>query len=376
MGIGLLKIQKRLARHMAGLSAAWRDSGVVARTHGIGRLGMLAEAAGLLLRGRMAPDTYFHYRFFDRQIQRKDTYISEAPAANDRLWATLTPSKYRTLYDNKYVFQRMFAGFPLARLHGVFDERFGFTFDGQKLRNAVELDALMRRLPDGFVFKPVEGIRGHLTLVFAPPVNGQFATLSGERYDADRIVREARDTAGLRIQNKGVSASSFMIEERLRPHSALQALLGPTFCTARVLTVIRRDGSPDIVGSVFKLQADASGVDHLRFGAIASWIDAEGTLGPGRTKTSLEWLQALPNGRKFVGFRLPHWERVKQLAIDAASTFPWARAIGWDIGICEDGPRLVEGNERWSPSLVQLPAPHGIMDGEFKAVYDELRTRT
>jgi hypothetical protein len=33
---------------------------------------------------------------------------------------------------------------------------------------------------------------------------------------------------------------------------------------------------------------------------------------------------------------------------------------------------LVEGNERWAISLVQMPAPHGLMTGEFKELYEAL----
>jgi hypothetical protein len=41
--------------------------------------------------------------------------------------------------------------------------------------------------------------------------------------------------------------------------------------------------------------------------------------------------------------------------------------------VSDGGPVLVEGNERWSPSLIQMPAPHGLMTGELKAVCDECR---
>ena len=63
---------------------------------------------------------------------------------------------------------------------------------------------------------------------------------------------------------------------------------------------------------------------------------------------------------------------VKQVALAAAAGFPWARAIGWDIAISDRGPILIEGNERWSPSLIQIPAPQGLMHGELKALYDRL----
>jgi len=333
---------------------------------------MLAEAAGLLLRGRMAPDTYFLYRLFDPDVRRKETYISEAPAANERMWSAFTPARYGALFDNKYAFRQVFQALPLAKLYGVYDERLGFTFDGGRLTNAGELHELVSPLRHGFVFKPVEGVRGYLTLVFGPPVNGELRSLAGEPYDAERIVREARDTTALRAQNKATSGSAFMVEERMRPHPELAELLGPTFCTARVLTIIARDGSPQIVASVFKLQTNASGVDNMKWGSMISWVAADGTLGLARTRFGWEWVDKLPNGKDFIGFKLPQWDQVKDLALSAARVFPWARAIGWDIGISDRGPVIIEGNERWGPGLLQVPAPHGIMDGELKALYDEL----
>ena len=61
------------------------------------------------------------------------------------------------------------------------------------------------------------------------------------------------------------------------------------------------------------------------------------------------------------------------MALQAAAAFPWARSIGWDIGISDRGPVVIEGNQKWSPSLVQLPAPYGLMRGDLKELYDTLR---
>lgn len=366
----LLKARKRLARHYTGLVNAWHDAGTIAARHNVSRLPLLAEGAALMLGGKMALDTYFHYRFFDPAVKDKEAYLPEAPRANERMWAKLTPPKYRCLYENKYVFNRFFTGMglPVAKLYGVFDERDGFTADGRPLRTAAQLDALMATLTDGFVFKPVEGIRGHLTFVFRAPRTA----LSGEVYTAQRLIDESRRTTELAVQSKDAALGSFMVEERLRPHRALAEFVGPTFCTLRMLTVIGRDGEPRLHGSVFKLQGGDSGVDHLRFGAVAAHVDPlTGTLGSGRTRSTFDWLTKIPgSGREFVGYQLPLWNETQELALKAARAFPWARAIGWDIGITDAGPVLVEGNERWSPSLSQLPAPHGLMCGELKARLD------
>jgi hypothetical protein len=379
------KLMRRFTRHVRGLEAAWRDSKIAAREHHRSRAAMLAEAAVLALRGRMAVDTYFHYRLFDPNLTRtsKRRYLAEAPKANERLWSALTPPEYGCLYNNKLIFHRFFksVGVPLAALFGVFDPAVGRTAEGQLLRTETELKELLQRCGEhGFVFKPTEGIRGHLTLVFTGPsaaARDTYVTLDGQRYDAAALVEASKRTRALQAQSPSARLSSFLVEERLRPHPALLDFIGPTLCTARVLTIIARDGSPQIVGSVFKVQPSLAGVDHLLYGAVACWIDPDtGALGPGRTRTHCKHVTTVPGtDRPLVGYRLPLWPQVKKLALDAANAFPWARAIGWDIAIAERGVVLVEGNERWSPSLLQVPAPHGLMDGELEALYNARRKR-
>jgi hypothetical protein len=112
----------------------------------------------------------------------------------------------------------------------------------------------------------------------------------------------------------------------------------------------------------------------LSHGAIGSWVDLEsGTLGPGRTRHELGYTSVIPGTDKiFVGSKLPHWAEVRDVALQAARVFPWARSIGWDIAISDRGPVLIEGNAEWSTSLLQIPAPRGLMTGEFKSLCDTL----
>ena len=119
--------------------------------------------------------------------------------------------------------------------------------------------------------------------------------------------------------------------------------------------------------------ADGGSRDVLAELLRGEWIDPDtGVLGPGRTRTHCDYVTTVPGtDRPLVGYRVPLWAEVKRLALDAAAAFPWARAIGWDIAVAERGAVLIEGNARWSPSLVQLPAPHGLMDGELEALYRE-----
>jgi hypothetical protein len=289
--------------------------------------------------------------------------------------------RFRLLYDDKLVFHHYFAsvGLPVAELFGVFDPMVGRTAEGESLRTEAELASFLRRLPrTGFVFKPTEGIQGHQVLVLtgpAPDDPDTFLTLAGERYDAAGMIAMSNASASLEILNPGVRLSTFLIEERIRPHPELADLIGPTLCTVRALTIVGLDAVPRLVASVFKLQPKPVGVDHMVHGALGCWVDPEtGALGPGRRRSDIGFTTVIPGtDRSFLGYRLPCWEQVKQVALAAAAAFPWARAIGWDIAISDRGPILIEGNERWSPSLMQIPAPYGLMDGELDALCEGLK---
>jgi hypothetical protein len=125
---------------------------------------------------------------------------------------------------------------------------------------------------------------------------------------------------------------------------------------------------------VYKIQPEPLGVDHLVYGGLGSWVDLEtGRLGAGRSRHHFKYASVIPGtDRSFVGFQLPHWDRVKEIALQAAAVFPWARAIGWDIAISDTGPVLIEGNSEWSTSLLQIPAPRGLLTGEFKRLCDTI----
>ena len=330
----------------------------------------------------IGPYAYYRYRLYEptRSLEEKGRYLPDSGPQNRKLWALLNPPQYRSFYDNKLIFNRFFGaqGLPLARILAVCDPRARRTLHGT-LTTAEQLEArLMAVGTQGFVVKPVEGIQGHRILVFkghAQGGNGEFETLAGESLNAQGIIEYMADTAELQAQNPGADPHVFLVEERILPHPDLAEFIGPTLCTVRIQTLIARDGQPQIVAAVFKLQPGTAGVDHLKYGAVGAWVNLQtGALERGRTRTHDEYTTTIPGtDRSFVGFMLPAWEQTCQLALRAAAAFPWARCIGWDIGISDRGPVVIEGNERWSTSLIQMSAPEGLLTGELKAVLDELK---
>ena len=375
----LRKWKHRLSRHLRGLGSAWRYSALVAGEEGLSRFRLLGEAVLLAARGRMAPDTYFYYRLFDPKLstEQKRRYLPESPRANARLWSRLTPSRFRCLYDNKVVFHHYFTslGLPLAGLFGVFDPAVGRTAEGESLRTEADLASLLRRLShNGFVFKPAEGLKGHQVLVFtgpAPDDPDTFLTLSGERYDAARMISIANDSAALEIDNPWASLSTFLIEERIRPHRELAEIHrphavhrpGPHHRWPRRTAAHRR------VGLQAAVEAGGSGPSACMARWGVGWIRRRALsarVGHAPASTPPPSFRTRTDPSSDTGF--PAGSRSRDSRWRPRRGFPWARAIGWDIAISDRGPILIEGNERWSPSLMQIPAPYGLMEGELEAL--------
>ena len=365
---------------------AWHCAKKVAAENGLSPARIFREQLLLERLHSVNRYSYYLYRLFDPSIpwDEKQNYLLDyeedyAPY-KVRLWSLLAPERYRCLYDNKLVFNRFFGslGFPLAKVYGVYDPVHGLTTDGGNLRDAPNLrDWLRASGVQEFVFKPVEGTQGHNVLVFtgrAAEDPDKLLALNGDVYDAERLIASTNDDAALKAGNPGADTRSYLIEQRIRQHPELRGLVGEVLCCIRVQTIVTLEGVPKIIAAVLKLQPNSVGVDHLIHGAIGAWVDLDsGTLGKGRTRAHLDYISAIPGAnRPFVGFQVPCWPEVRDLAVRAAAAFPWVRSVGWDIAVSEGGPVLVEGNERWSTSLIQMPAPHGLMTGEFKALYEAL----
>jgi hypothetical protein len=337
--------------------------------------------------------SYFTYRLFDTRLSWADktSYLpSDKSKGIQALFALHTPQKYWDLYRNKLTFSVIFSPLPMAPVVAVFKpyhdilaqveamaeepvqrmiaawKRYIDPSQVPALTSVATLDEWMRTTPDvELALKPVYGSHGKKVLVFAKRAEddpGTFLTLNGDRYNAARLSALAGN-------------APMMFQKRIRQHHAITELLGETLCCVRVVTMIPLDGQARILGAVFKVQASAVGVDHLIYGAVGSWVDLEtGRLNKGRTRYSLDYTWQIPGSdRSFEGFHLPCWEEVKSMALLAAESLPDARSVGWDIGISETGPVFVEGNDYWSVELLQMPAPHGLMRGDFKALCDELK---
>jgi hypothetical protein len=129
--------------------------------------------------------------------------------------------------------------------------------------------------------------------------------------------------------------------------------------TVRVSTCLDEQGEPEVVGAVFRMAIGSNRtVDNLHAGGIAAGVDLEtGTLSAASNlgmDARLGWLDRHPDtDADIVGRTLPLWEEIKTLATQAHRAFDDRVIVGWDIGVTDEGPLVVEGNSSPDLDIVQ-----------------------
>ena len=74
------------------------------------------------------------------------------------------------------------------------------------------------------------------------------------------------------------------------------------------------------------------------------------------------------SGKRFKGFVVPNWDKVRKVTENAMSVQDGINYVGWDVAICEDKAVLVEGNAM--PDLVLIQAPYAPFKKGMKYLFD------
>jgi hypothetical protein len=150
-----------------------------------------------------------------------------------------------------------------------------------------------------------------------------------------------------------------ILQPRILNHAALSALSPGALCTARVVTVLQPDGTPQHLLSAFRMPIDDSPVDNFSQGHLASAINERtGELGPAfryAPEYGDSTFRIHPHtGRHIEGFLLPFWKETLELCLRAQQVFSEFFAVGWDVAITQEGPLVVEGNHDFGVNILQI----------------------
>lgn len=274
------------------------------------------------------------------------------------------------LVDNKLDFQNVCQrkGIPVPSLLGVFTPNPTLTSDGSHK----EWKALFeRQFPDRFVAKPTLGLKGAGVLLISRQKDF-FITQDGEALRSDDLLRRLNTAGSLPMIHSQYRPGDqkVIFQSRLKPHPDLAALCGKDVVQCiRICTALDAAGKPHIVFGFLKIVAGKNCLDTFdkgKLGNLLGFIDQETgaihrAIGRRPGNAVATYIHRHPDtGIDLVGFLIPQWHQVVDLAKRAAEAFSPLGMIGWDIALTDSGPFVLEGNTTWDPAAPFYSSPKDI----------------
>lgn len=168
----------------------------------------------------------------------------------------------------------------------------------------------------------------------------------------------------------------WIVQPRYVSHNAIQLVNSSALNTTRIYTILGV-GGVDYLGGYQAFATDGAPIDSWQFGSVYVAIDLDKeTLKPyGITSLSDKRDGVLfehPNSKiEFDGYKLPGLKNAVDLCKRAHAFFYGVYVIGWDIALTDEGPMVVEVNER--PGINVLQSLDGGIRKRILCEYKELQ---
>lgn len=270
---------------------------------------------------------YFSFRFFELEHIERSNWAGTGFMYEYQL--RMNPRKARKLLENKLLFYRYFKTFVKREFHSL----------GEIKNNRALLEKMMGNNSNRIVLKGSLG-----------QIGAEVEVISSHLYSLNSLIKYME------------SKKYDLVEDFVTQHPELMKLSPSGLNTVRIITQIS-EGRVDILGARLRISLNSQ-VDNMAAGNLAAPIDLQTgiVIGPGVfsdiTKEDRE--QHPITGYKIIGFKVPEWNGVLDLARRAALLTPENKSVGWDIAITENGLELIEGNHNWCKLLFQMPVKKGL----------------
>jgi hypothetical protein len=344
--------------------------------HGVAAVPALADFLTLRQRIRINRKDFLDFGLYDRARPMADrlSYLSSPDRIRiEYLMNPRAPS--RRLLDKLAVAHRFAdAGVPtLDTVAAWVPPGATSSWRGLRIHDRSGLAGLLRsHAGTGLVFKPNGGYEGLDVLVFEEVQPEGARHLDGTEWTLDQLVRRL-DTPPRTAAKDGLDPT-WKIERRAVQHPLVEAAVGPTLATVRVVVYRPKDGAPRFLPATWKVPVGRGGTDNLSFGGWMAAVDhLTGEVGAPIQKVTRRTRPNHPEtGAQIVGMVLPDWPSTLDLAVQATACFPELRSLGCDIGMTSAGPRLVEINPFWGSLMLQIPRSRGLVQGHFAEFLAEI----
>ena len=198
---------------------------------------------------------------------------------------------------------------------------------------------------------------------FAKPSNGMLGKGIFRILIKDGIVYVNGEENDVDVLIDLVLSADYVVQERILQHDRMSALCPSSVNTIRLQTVMDNYGNVIPFGAGVRIGRMGSLVDNWALGGVFVGIDSEtgklkdkGILKP---KYGTKVIEHPDTHIRFQGYCIPYYKEAENMAVELHKVMYRSHSIGWDIAVTENGPIIIEGNDRWEISLIQ--AVHGGM---------------
>lgn len=163
--------------------------------------------------------------------------------------------------------------------------------------------------------------------------------------------------------------NNFICEECLINDSAYSRIYDKSLNTVRVNTLIKKDGSVEIISIVNQFGSGGSVTDNDEEMGIWAGVNIDTGIvdcAEKNDETAVYYDVHPDTGERIIGFYNERINEIKELAKELALVVPEERLIGWDIAVTDKGLELIEGNVTPELGIVQAMSGYG-----YRTLFEE-----
>ncbi len=347
------------ASRLSKVTAVWQLMQQRAKEGNLSMPRMIAEMLALRIRNGLGPPYYLSAGFYRRTLSWQDKRSHVNEKTYRRLVERVNPSRYHFVTNNKVVTHGLLTtfGIPTPPLLGVVNPANGRTFDGQPLKTAEDLLALLRR--DGApraCFKLITGLRGHGFIRVSLALDDELPSVIIEPEGHRVTLQEFWSAHLLTDQHMG-----YLCQGVIDQHPDVAKFNPDSLNTLRTWMFQPEPEHWEMFAAVLRMGVGKVAIDNLSAGGIGPRVDIPtGRLhaAVGRGPDRVVYRTHPTTGVEIEGAYVPMWREVLDLCHRTCGTTPFLRFLAVDVAFGRDGLFVTEITA--SPDLHQVGFDVGV----------------
>ena len=306
------------------------------------RLSVLFDIVSLYWGKGISFREYYNMEFEKQPTSFRDSFLGFSEERH--YLQVLNPIKYYELSYNKYLTHKVLedTGVRTAELYCLYQPD-GLVCGSSEIANDVKgiCRILKEKQVSSCVIKEPEGSHGSGVTV-----------IKHIEYTDDNAVMTRFDDSTVMLSDR-LKKTPLIFESLVKQTKQFADFNDSSVNTVRFMTLLHPNGDAEVIYTWIRIGRPGRCVDNAGDGGN---LDARINPETGEIQfvkqfdgwRNMKEIDVHPdNGHQLNGVIIQNWNAIKEEIIRYQQAFPYCRAAGWDIAITDDGPVVLEINDRW-----------------------------